>query len=79
MEESVNKIYKQSNRTTMGEYATRKIDNIEVKIGTCENIFNCRYEQRGEIVYPYMCDNLFWRIPTPDEDGIRPGDFNLSL
>lgn len=63
----------------MGEYATRKIDNFEVKIGTCENIFNCRYEQRGEIVYPYMCDNLFWRIPTPDEDGIRPGDFNLSL
>nr|DAI47248.1 MAG TPA: RNA polymerase-like protein [Caudoviricetes sp.] len=63
----------------MGEYAKRKIDGKEFKIGTCEEIFNCRYDQRYEVVYPYMSDNLYWRIPTPDEDGTLPGDFNYSL
>ena len=63
----------------MSEYATRKIDNTEFKIGTCEDMFKCRYDQLGEITYPYMSDNLYWRIPTPDEDGILPGDYNYSL
>lgn len=63
----------------MGEYAKRKIDNTEFKIGTCEDMFNCRYDQLGEITYPYMSNNLFWRIPTPDEDGTLPGDYNCSL
>lgn len=63
----------------MSEYAKRKIDNTEFKIGTCEEMFNCRYEQRNEVVYPYMSDNLYWRIPTPDEDGTLPGDYNYSL
>ena len=63
----------------MSEYATRKIDNTEFKIGTCEDMFKCRYDQLGEITYPYMSDNLYWRIPTPDEDGTLPGDYNHSL
>ena len=63
----------------MSEYATRKIDNTEFKIGTCEDMFKCRYDQLGEITYPYMADNLYWRIPTPDEDGTLPGDYNYSL
>ena len=63
----------------MGEYATRKIDGKEFKIGTCEDMFNCRYDQLGEITYPYMSDNLYWRIPTPDEDGTMPGNYNYSL
>lgn len=63
----------------MSEYAIRKIDNTEFKIGTCEEMYNCRYDQIGEIVYPYLSDSLYWRIPTPDEDGIKPGDFKLSL
>ena len=63
----------------MSEYATRKIDGKEFKIGTCEDMFKCRYDQLGEITYPYMSDNLYWRIPTPDEDGILPGDYNYSL
>lgn len=63
----------------MSEYATRKIDNTEFKIGTCEDMFKCRYDQLGEITYPYMSNNLFWRIPTPDEDGTLPGDYNYSL
>ena len=63
----------------MGEYAKRKIDGVDIKIGTCEDMFNCRYDQISEVIYPYMSDNLYWRIPTPDEDGIKPGDFNHSL
>lgn len=63
----------------MSEYATRKIDNTEFKIGTCEDMFNCRYDKLGEITYLYMADNLYWRIPTPDEDGTLPGDYNYSL
>ena len=63
----------------MGEYAKRKIDGKEFKIGTCEEMFNCRYEQRNEVVYPYDTDNFYWRIPTPDEDGTLPGDYNYSL
>lgn len=63
----------------MGEYAKRKIDGKEFKIGTCEDMFNCRYDQISEVIYPYMSDNLYWRIPTPDEDGIKPGDFSHSL
>lgn len=63
----------------MSEYATRKIDGKEFKIGTCEDMFKCRYDQLDEITYPYMSDNLYWRIPTPDEDGILPGDYNYSL
>ncbi len=59
----------------MGEYATRKIDGEEIKIGICEEMYNCRYNQIDEVVYPYMCDNLYWRIPIPDEDGTLPGEY----
>ena len=63
----------------MGEYAHRKIDGKEVKIGTCSRMYYCRYDQTGEINYPYMTDNLIWRIPNPDEDGTMPGDYECSL
>ena len=63
----------------MGEYAKRKIDGVDIKIGTCESMYYCRYEQRNDVVYPYDTDNFYWRIPTPDEDGTLPGDYNYSL
>ena len=63
----------------MGEYAKRKIDGVDVKIGTCKSMYYCRYEQRNDVVYPYDTDNFYWRIPTPDEDGTLPGDYNYSL
>lgn len=63
----------------MSEYATRKIDGKEFKIGTCEDMFNCRYDQISEVRYPYLSDNLYWRIPTPDEDGMKPGEFDYTL
>lgn len=62
----------------MGEYAKRLKDGEDVKIGTCECMYYCRYEQLHEIDYGYNTDNLLWRIPTPDEDGIDPGDFEFG-
>lgn len=63
----------------MGEYAKRKKDGVDIKIGTCSSMYYCRYDQRNEVNYPCMSYDLCWRIPTPDEDGIKPGDFNYSL
>lgn len=63
----------------MGEYAKRKIDGVDVKIGTCKSMYYCRYDQRKEVEYPYNSDNFYWRIPTPDEDGTLPGDYDFSL
>lgn len=63
----------------MGEYAKRKADGTDIEIGTCKSMYYCRYDQRKEVEYPYNSDNFYWRIPTPDEDGIKPGDFNYSL
>ena len=34
----------------MGEYARRKTDGEKIKIGTCESMYYCRYEQIGEVV-----------------------------
>lgn len=63
----------------MGEYAKRKIDGTQVKIGTCEDMMYCRYEQIGQVEYGYQTDDLYWRIPNPDEDDIMVGDFEPSL
>lgn len=63
----------------MGEYAKRKIDVVDVKIGICKSMYYCRYDQRKEVEYPYNSDNFYWRIPTPDEDGTLPGDYDFSL
>lgn len=60
----------------MGEYAIRKKDGVRIKIGTCERMYYARYEQLKDIEYEYPTDNLFWRIPTPNEDGIEVGDYN---
>ena len=67
----------------MGEYAKRKIDGAEVKIGTCESMYYLRYEQRKEVAYNFQPEKgkhteWLWRIPTPKEDGILPGDFEYG-
>lgn len=65
----------------MGEYATRIGDNASVKIGTCESMYYLRYEDRRKVrKEPHSLDaantmNLFWRLPFPDEDTIRIGDY----
>lgn len=63
----------------MGEYAIRKRDKAEIKIGTCETMYYCRYDQLSDIEYNENTDNLFWRIPVPREDGIEVGDFEPWL
>ena len=61
----------------MGEYAKRKSDGKEVWIGCCEDLSNIRYEQCKDVIYDHFTDNVdYYRIPTPDEDGIQPGEFH---
>lgn len=72
----------------MGEYAKRKSDGVEIKIGTCEDMYYLRYEDRGKVskipnsLDPSDCDGLRFRLPFPDEDNILPGqyeDYNRGL
>lgn len=66
----------------MGEYATRKSDGQEIKIGTCESMYYLRYEDRAKVrhlsgnVNPVKdAGELRFRLPFPDEDGIQPGEY----
>jgi hypothetical protein len=65
----------------MGEYAIRKSDNAEVKIGTCESMYYLRYEDREKVTAqehsldPAKTQNLFWRLPFPDEDNVSIGNY----
>lgn len=63
----------------MGEYAKRFHDGEVVKIGTCDEMFYCRYDQAGSVDYKDMCNDLYWRIPVPQEDGTLPGDYDQPL
>lgn len=59
--------------------AIRIADGREVKIGTCNEMFFCRYDQLNQIHYKHMTDELLWRIPIPEEDHVKPGDFGYPL
>lgn len=65
----------------MGEYAKRA-DGVEVKIGTCENMYYLRYENRAQVsklsnsLDPNTELNLRWRLPFPDEDHIKTGEYH---
>ena len=66
----------------MGEYAYRKSDNQYIKIGTCENMYYIRYEDRFKVRpdegYSLDCSkelNLIWRLPFPSEDHIQIGNY----
>lgn len=64
----------------MGEYATFRGEQI--KIGTCEDMYYLRFDQR-ELVTPESgnvnpvtdAPELRFRFPWPDEDANEPGDF----
>lgn len=67
----------------MGEYAT--YNGIEIKIGTCENMYYLRADQvhqvkakSGNVNPASKRDQEFirFRFPWPDEDKIQPGGFN---
>jgi hypothetical protein len=67
----------------MGEDARRKSDGQSVKIGTCESMYYLRFDQRGDVAYPWPAltdseDNLdpfLYRFPDPREDGTLPGEY----
>ena len=63
----------------MSEMAIRIADGKEVKIGTCNEMFYCRYDQWDQVHYEHMTDGLLWRIPIPEEDHIKPGDFDYPI
>lgn len=61
----------------MGEYARYK--GVEVKIGTCEDMYYLRYDQRhlveaisGSVNPVTDAEALRFRFPWPDEDHIEP-------
>jgi hypothetical protein len=68
----------------MGEYATRISDGERIKIGTCEDMFYLRFEDRY-LVSPLPGNvnpardveaaQIRFRLPFADEDDIRPGDY----
>ena len=69
----------------MGEYARRNSDKAEVKIGTCENMYYLRYEDRSKVsripgcVDPAKDSNLRFRLPFPDEDHFLPGTYESGF
>lgn len=62
----------------MGEYAKLK-NGTEIKIGTCENMYYLRFEDRGNVLPltgsldPSEELGLRFRVPFPDEDDVGPG------
>jgi len=69
----------------MGEYANLVGSGGEIKIGTCENMYYLRYDQRRQIwpirgslnpADPETQREIRFRFPWPDEDNNAPGDFD---
>jgi hypothetical protein len=61
---------------TMGEYAI--YDGHEIKIGTCEDMYYLRPDQRHLVQSSTLRDltAIRFRFPFPDEDSRVPGDFD---
>lgn len=64
----------------MGEYGTVRGTGERVKLGTCEDFYYLRWNQRDRITdYSFDQETLNvsrFRFPFPDEDGIGPGAFD---
>lgn len=69
----------------MGEYAKLMGTGESVKIGTCENMYYLRFDQRHQVwpergsLNPGAAEELAvirFRFPWPDEDNVRPGEFS---
>jgi len=66
----------------MGEYAKRNSDGQEIKIGTCEDMYYIRYEDRfkvsplpGNVDISSDAAGCRFRLPFPDEDGVLTGEY----
>ena len=62
----------------MSEFATRKSDGHRIKIGTCQNLYYLRYDQRDEVYYDRPFTDMCFRLPLPDEDKHKPGEFEFE-
>jgi hypothetical protein len=63
----------------MGEYATRKSDGQNIKIGTCDSMYYMRASQIEEVSGYDFASCLYgirFRFPFPDEDGRQVGDLD---
>lgn len=67
----------------MGEYAIRKIDGQEIKIGTCESMYYMTFRQwaekqviGGDTPSKNLLNAINFRLPRLDERAILPGDFD---
>ena len=71
----------------MGEYAIRKSDGAEIKIGTCETMYYIRYDDRDKVrALPGNVDlkraheyGLRFRLPLIEEDGLQPGEYSTAF
>jgi len=59
----------------MGEYAKLKTTGEDVKIGTCENMYYLRFEDRYKVIYDCSFDGCRFRLPFPDEDKEEIGNY----
>ncbi len=62
----------------MGEYANVTGTGERVKIGTCEDLYGLRFDQRDRVYdyepwTPELLAVVRFRFPWPDEDGAGPG------
>jgi hypothetical protein len=63
----------------MGEYAKR-LDGVLVKIGTCENMYYLRWEDKNKVEPEEGSGyGTRYRLPFPDEDILRPGEYKDSF
>jgi len=62
----------------MDIYAIRKSDGKEVRIGTGENLYQIRWEDRLHVSPRPEGGNL-WRLPYNDEDHVAPGDYEQRI
>ena len=60
----------------MGEFGT--FNGEHIKIGTCEDMYYLRADQRHLVQSATLRDltNIRFRFPFPDEDHLAPGDFD---
>ena len=64
----------------MGEYGIRKSDGESIKIGTCNNMYYLRLEDKNKVT-PEQGSHFgeIWRLPLPKEDGILPGSYDSHI
>jgi hypothetical protein len=64
----------------MGEFAKRHSDGQSVKIGTCEDMYYLRLEDRDKVTpEPNSGFGYRFRLPFPNEDHFQPGEYDNAF